>query len=77
MPIKNSSLCWYCRHAVPKKIIDRHTYEEHYVRGCAWSIYKQPVEGWDAEKSEITGGNGNRITCYYVKYCPMFERGRK
>lgn len=73
---KNISLCWGCRHAVPKTVNDERTGEPRYIRGCPWSIYKQPVPGWDAERGYIRGAKGQRVVCYYVNHCPLFERGR-
>ena len=52
---KNCSLCWSCKNAVPTAVQDPRTGERKYTQGCAWSIHRQPVKGWDAEKSEMTG----------------------
>lgn len=74
---KNFTKCWKCRHAVPKTIIDLRTGEQKYIRGCPWSIYRRPVDGWVAEKSELMSAKGKPLTTYYVESCPMYERGRK
>lgn len=72
---KDQTICWRCRHAVPK--INSRTGEVRYVRGCPWSIYRQPVIGWDAEERMLPGHNGRRMRSFLVKSCPMFEEGRE
>lgn len=74
---KNFTKCWTCRHAVPKKIFDLWICEEKYVRGCPWSIDRKPVRGWVAEKSEFINTKGKTVPTYFIKSCPMYERGRK
>lgn len=73
---KNTTLCWLCRHAVPKTVENKKTGEVKYVRGCEWSIYQQPVPGWDAERSEMIIRKGKKVHSYFVNSCPKFERGR-
>ena len=72
---KNFSLCWQCKNAVPTAIFDKRTGERRYTQGCAWSIHRQPVKGWGAEKSEMKV-NDRICPTYYVKECPEFTRGR-
>jgi len=59
------SLCWDCIHCVPK------IYKNEYIRGCEWSIDKEPVKGWTAIPTD-------RIffKSFHVVHCPKFERGR-
>lgn len=71
------TICWNCRHAVPKAIENKKTGDVRYIRGCPWSIYKQPVPGWNAEERQLPGHNGIDLRSFWVKHCPMFERGRK
>lgn len=49
-----AQLCWDCINAVPD---GKH--------GCPWSNYFKPVEGWEAEKTDIS---------YHITSCPLFER---
>ena len=46
--------CWDCVHAVPDE-----------THGCSWSNFLKPVEGWQAEKTDIS---------YHVISCPLFEK---
>ena len=65
MPYKTSdSLCWDCQNAVPNK----------EGRGCSWSRYLRPVEGWKAKTRVISSmGNGVRpYVSYNVRECPEF-----
>lgn len=70
------TLCWICRHAVPKTIIDKRTNEVKYIRGCPWSICAQPVKGWDAEECMLPT-NRRKVRSFWVKKCPLFEKGRR
>lgn len=72
---KNFSLCWQCKNAVPTAIFDKRSGERKYIQGCAWSIHRQRVKGWDAEQSEMKV-NDRICPTYYVKECPEFIRGR-
>lgn len=51
---KESTLCWTCQNSVanPDKNL-----------GCSWSIHLKPVEGWYAQKSDIS---------YLVIDCPNY-----
>lgn len=60
----HDTLCWCCIHAVPDG--DQH--------GCPWSELGEPVPGWEMEEVTRKMNNGNRKS-YFVKTCPMFERG--
>lgn len=73
--------CWYCKHAIPK--LNKKT--DEYITGCNWSIYRQQVFGWKANKKEYGDTlfkerrkrNGiNPIYTYEIEECPEFERGR-
>lgn len=54
------TLCWSCYNACPMRINDR------YISGCEWSIHLRPVEGWTADKTDVS---------YFVKECPKFIPG--
>ncbi len=60
------SLCWCCANAVPD-------YEKG--RGCEWSMYRQPVPGWEAESDYINDYDGKMRRRYCVIKCPKFVRG--
>lgn len=67
----NATLCWCCENAVPKKDKDG-----KYTAGCAWSIKRQPVPGW--EVSQIVNrynDDGTIERSYCVTRCPKFVRG--
>lgn len=74
MSNEQKSLCWSCKHAVPKLV------DGVYIKGCEWSIDGQPVPGWTAEKYKR---NLERYTIkyrglgysYHVIKCPKFEKG--
>ena len=57
------TLCWKCVHAVP-----------HGERGCSWSVYKIPVDGWDAMEDVLRVSPKYSVISYNVKSCPQFER---
>ena len=69
---EENSLRWDCKNAVPN--IEK-------LRGCSWSMFFIPVDGWDAEPTIINNGfDSNRMPIpparsYYVKNCPYFEKG--
>lgn len=58
------TICWLCKHAVPNT-------ED---RGCSWSMFGEPVPGWDATPTEIVGSVYNEHS-FCVHACPCFERG--
>lgn len=60
------TLCWGCANAVP-------SYRKG--TGCSWSKYFKPVEGWTAEKTELTGGYNQKVTSYLVSECPEYKKG--
>lgn len=57
------SICWGCKNAVPGN-----------GKGCRWSVYLKPVDGWKATPTEhkcvrkTTKG-------FCVLECPEFEKG--
>lgn len=65
------ALCWHCRHAVPTK--DKITGE--YLTGCAWSIDRQPVDGWKTHCHRVYKGQKGTLQSYTVTECPRFEEG--
>lgn len=67
---KPETLCWACRHAVPKISGDV------YVQGCEWSIKRLPVLGWDADARILKVSHEQDCFSYTVKSCPKFEKGR-
>lgn len=58
------TICWLCKHSVPDEI----------DRGCSWSMFFEPVEGWDATETEVIG-SVYKENSYCVHKCPKFERG--
>lgn len=65
----DDTLCWYCKNAVPS---------ERY--GCAWSERGKPVDGWNAEETEIANTRGTEAIKYITKSykilsCPEFKEG--
>lgn len=74
----DATLCWCCKNAVPKKDSDG-----KYIQGCAWSIAKKPVDGWEVSSvgnvyEELAEGETIckvKMKIYNVKRCPLFERG--
>ena len=50
--------CWHCKN----------------VTSCEWGKYGKPIEGWEAEKTEINCGN-QYIDTYDIRDCPKFEKG--
>lgn len=61
------SLCWCCKHSIPSTKVPN--------KGCEWSMYRQKVPGWDAEKVKLSDQDGYKTISYVVKRCPKFERG--
>lgn len=66
---KGTSLCWCCKKAVPK----RNSLGE--IEGCSWSMYFQPIPGWDATPGRFKHEDGKDVITYCVNSCPEFERG--
>ena len=62
--IGQESICWHCKHAVPGK-----------DKGCEWSRYRKPVDGWSAKEAARKKITGEIYTAYRVLACPKFERG--
>ena len=56
--MKKDQKCWHCRN----------------ISTCEWGKSGEPVEGWDAEKTEINCGN-QYIETYDIRDCPKFEKG--
>ena len=56
--MKKDQKCWHCRN----------------ISTCEWGKSGEPVEGWDAEKTEINCGN-QYIETYDIRDCPKFEQG--
>jgi len=59
---KTPSLCWFCYNSYP-------TF--HSERGCSWSRYFKPVEGWEAE-AVANSNPGNVGISYRVIKCPEY-----
>jgi hypothetical protein len=51
---KHDTLCWNCQNA---------------CCGCSWSRNFEPVEGWTAEPTALSG-DGKTVKSYNVKKCP-------
>lgn len=62
------TICWECANAVPDRNIGR---------GCSWSLYGEPVEGWTAERTKIKnrGKVAEESNSYQVIACPEFVEG--
>lgn len=64
------TICWSCANAVPDRA---------GKRGCTWSRYGRPVEGWTADavmqytSSSYKGNYG--VQSYRVRLCPKFVKG--
>lgn len=58
----STTLCWYCRNAVPTE-----------TDGCSWSRSFDPVNGWRAELRAINV-EGRDIVSYRVHWCPEYKR---
>lgn len=69
---QSTTLCWDCRRATGGR------------NGCSWSRRFKPVEGWEAEETQLrmqkTTGKKTwekvRIRSYIVKRCPEFVPDR-
>lgn len=53
-----STLCWGCKKA---------------TGGCSWSRFSEPVEGWQADATTISGSH-MPMKSFIVRACPEFER---
>ena len=42
---------------------------------CPWATRFEPVPGWVAEKTVISPNQDYRVESYYIKACPLYERG--
>lgn len=65
---KRETICINCENAVPNT---------SNGKGCSWSRWFKPVEGWKAEPTIVLGaerpdGSFEEIPSYRVDYCPMF-----
>lgn len=59
-------LCWDCENA--------------YASKCKWVRAGIPIEGWDAEKTEIRNGYGENASTalsYLIKSCPNYIKEHK
>ena len=57
--MKKDQKCWHCRN----------------ISTCEWGKSREPVEGWDAEKTKINIGDDKYIDTYDIRDCPKFEKG--
>lgn len=57
--MENKQPCWTCENA---------------LGGCSWSRAFIPVEGWEAEKTEIRVGERGDGTTYKIKRCPEYKK---
>ncbi len=62
------TLCWSCANAVPDK---------QGKRGCAWSRHFKPVDGWDAEETQLYNNENGKyaVQSFCVHKCPEFVEG--
>ena len=61
------TLCWKCKNAVPGP-----------EAGCPWSERFEPVEGWEAEFTQVRSQRNRariEVESYCVIKCPLFEEG--
>lgn len=63
--LPGETLCWCCKNAIP----------DGGLKGCEWSVYRQPVPGWEADKTVLSDQGGYKTWSYIVKRCPKFVRG--
>lgn len=42
---------------------------------CPWATEGKPVPGWDADPTVISPNQKFREESYYIRACPLFERG--
>lgn len=41
--------------------------------GCAWSDNLQPVKGWKATPTKVSGNKGGAVESYSITACPEYE----
>jgi hypothetical protein len=46
---------------------------KNYCGGCSWSSTFTPVDGWDAEETNLHIQKGRWIKTYKIKGCPEYE----
>ena len=63
---QKGTLCWRCKNSVP---------DVYGRRGCNWSRYKLPVEGWTAKETRLRTLPDTYVTSYHVYSCPEFSEG--
>ena len=67
---KKHTLCWDCANSNPNP---------ETGKGCKWSVYNKPVDGWEATETVIisrpdrTAGE-SRMPSFIVVGCPEFDR---
>lgn len=66
-----ATLCWNCKHAVPK--INRET--GGYITGCDWSIRRKPILGWETCCHRTYAGTNGILETYTVTFCLKFKEG--
>lgn len=59
----SSVLCWYCENCVPN---------QEGTRGCSWSRFLKPVEGWTVKQVRHKMPNGTIEEVVRVVDCPEF-----
>lgn len=59
--MSEEQLCFTCQHAVPNEV----------DRGCPWSMFGEPVPGWDAVERFIPQNRTCKST-YNIKSCPLY-----
>lgn len=59
------TLCWKCINAVPKG-----------RRGCSWSRYRLPVDGWTAKPTRFKKSEDAYTDSYFVTACPEFREDK-
>ncbi len=64
---KQDTICWGCANAVPN----------NKGRGCEWSKYKKPVDGWVAVPTVVAGARLHddtfqQIPSFKVEECPKY-----
>lgn len=66
----DGTLCWHCQNSVPSA---------DGSKGCEWSLYLQPVPGWDAIprtiRNRVKKGESSITKSFHVIFCPRFKEG--
>lgn len=66
----DGTLCWHCQNSVPSA---------DGSKGCEWSLYLQPVPGWDAIprtiRNRVKKGESSITKSFHVISCPRFKEG--